>query len=129
MFQVSWRKGIRDADADAPFQPTPEVPLGRHRLRGEIIDSKCFLGAMRPGQGKVHKACATLCLMGGIPPMFAVYREDAPADLLLLAGPDGGPLPDALLDDTAGYISVAGELWQRDDLLVFRVDPASRQEL
>lgn len=27
-------------------------------LRGEIIDPKCYLGAMKPGGGKTHKACA-----------------------------------------------------------------------
>jgi len=27
-------------------------------LRGEIVDSKCFAGAMKPGEGKTHKACA-----------------------------------------------------------------------
>jgi hypothetical protein len=39
-------------------------------LVGEVIDPKCFHGAMKPGEGKTHKACASLCLRGGIPPMF-----------------------------------------------------------
>lgn len=38
--------------------------------RGEIVDAKCYLGAMKPGDGKGHKACATLCVGAGIPPMF-----------------------------------------------------------
>lgn len=38
---------------------------------GEIIDGKCYLGAMKPGDGFAHRACAVLCLRGGLPPMFA----------------------------------------------------------
>ncbi len=82
----------------AGFEPAADIPLGRRTLRGEIVDSKCYLGAMRPGRGKVHMNCAGLCVMGGIPPMFVVYRDDGPPDVLLLAGPDGGPVPEPLLD-------------------------------
>lgn len=35
-------------------------PLGRWRLKGEICDGKCLAGAMRPGRGLSHKACANL---------------------------------------------------------------------
>lgn len=42
----------------------------RVELRGEIMDSKCYLGAMKPGQGKTHKACAILCVRGGVPPVL-----------------------------------------------------------
>ena len=44
------------------------------KVRGEIVDSKCFLGVMVPGSGKTHKDCASLCLRGGIPP--ALYVQD-----------------------------------------------------
>jgi hypothetical protein len=37
-------------------------------VEGEIVDSKCFLGVMNPGQGKVHRACAARCIHGGVPP-------------------------------------------------------------
>lgn len=39
-------------------------------LDGELVDSKCYLGTMKPGDGKTHKSCAILCLRGGIPPLF-----------------------------------------------------------
>src|SRR5437762_1463955 len=38
-------------------------------LHGEIVDIKCHSGAMKPGDGKTHKACAVLCIRGGIPPV------------------------------------------------------------
>jgi hypothetical protein len=55
-------------------------------VRGEIVDSKCFLGVMVPGSGKTHKDCASLCLRGGIPP--ALYVRDQSGQIVALA-PDG----------------------------------------
>jgi len=53
----------------------PQAPLARElgtfALTGEIVDSKCYLGVMNPGSGKVHHDCAARCLSGGIPPVFA----------------------------------------------------------
>lgn len=45
--------------------------LGFKQLQGEIIDPKCFFGAMKPGEGKIHRSCAIRCLSGGIPPVLA----------------------------------------------------------
>jgi hypothetical protein len=111
------------------FQPTEDVAIGRKVLKGEIVDSKCYLGAMRPGRGKVHMACAGLCVMGGIAPMFAVYRADGPPDLMLLAGPDGGPIPEAMLDQISLYVSLEGNVLRRDDQLIFKIDPDSLKVL
>jgi hypothetical protein len=62
--------GLQDAgpasEPDAPASKTDELV----ELTGEIIDPKCYAGAMKPGDGKPHKACAVLCLRGGIPPVF-----------------------------------------------------------
>ncbi|MDF1809983.1 MAG: hypothetical protein P1U42_09840 [Phycisphaerales bacterium] len=46
------------------------------RLTGEIIDGKCYLGAMKPGDGVGHRSCAVLCIRGGLPPMFAAETPD-----------------------------------------------------
>jgi len=123
ILQVGGAAKIRPAKDPAPvanYVPAPDVPLGRVTLRGEIIDTKCYLGAMRPGEGKVHRACANLCLMGGIPPMLAVYHEDAPPTLFLLADPDGNAFDAEILDYVAPYVSVEGELFRRGDLLILR---------
>ncbi len=61
-------------------------------LVGEMMDSKCYLGAMKPGRGRGHKACATLCVQGGIPPMLVTRRDDGGADYLILTDAAGGPL-------------------------------------
>lgn len=54
--------------------PPPQTRAEPISARGEIIDTKCYFGAMRPGDGKAHKACATLCIKGGVPPAI-VYRD------------------------------------------------------
>lgn len=119
----------RDPAALAGFAGPGVTGVGARTLRGEIVDSKCYLGAMRPGEGKTHKLCANLCLIGGIPPMFVVYRADGPAEILLLADQHGGPVTAALLDDTARYVELTGVVERRADLLVFRVDPATLKRL
>ena len=55
---------------------------------GEIIDGKCYLGAMKPGNGFAHRACAVLCLRGGLPAMFAEddASPDEPLPLLIVDG-------------------------------------------
>ena len=52
-------------------------------VRGEIVDSKCYLGVMNPGERTVHRDCATRCLAGGVTPMFA-YQDAAGSHLALL---------------------------------------------
>ena len=46
--------------------------LGEATLRGEIVDSKCYLGVMKPGNLKTHRACAVRCISGGVPPVLLV---------------------------------------------------------
>ncbi|MCB1034659.1 MAG: ferric reductase-like transmembrane domain-containing protein [Acidobacteria bacterium] len=85
-------------------------PVGKVELEGEIVDTKCFLGVMRPGAGKVHRACAVRCLSGGVPPGLLVRTEEDPAGTVyLLAGSGGKPLD---LDvEWAGRVArVSGDL-------------------
>ena len=69
-------------DAIVPVTAAPAPALVRTsgettELAGEIVDSKCYLGAMKPGDGVTHKACAQLCIEGGIPPVLVVNRDGA----------------------------------------------------
>lgn len=36
-------------------------------IRGEIIDTKCYLTGMMGGKGEEHKDCAIACIKGGLP--------------------------------------------------------------
>lgn len=103
--------------------PAP-VSLGRWRVAGEICDGKCQAGAMQPGQGLSHRACAALCLIGGVPPVLVTADPVAGSQFLLLADVDGGaaPAPGRL----AGVpLILEGEVERRGDLLIFRTDLAA----
>jgi hypothetical protein len=109
--------------------PVPPVPLGRWAMVGEICDGKCATGAMHAGTGIAHRACARLCLAGDIPPVLVTVQPAEGSSFFLLAGPDGGKLPDAVLRLVGLRLRLEGALERRGDLLVFRVDPASVQVL
>jgi hypothetical protein len=55
-------------------------------LRGELVDTKCQFGVMRPGSGKVHRACAARCLSGGVPPGILIRAPDGTGRVVVLAG-------------------------------------------
>ncbi|MGI9422759.1 MAG: hypothetical protein ACR2PA_06170, partial [Hyphomicrobiaceae bacterium] len=103
--------------------------LGRWRLKGEICDGKCLAGAMRPGRGLAHRACANLCLIGGVPPIFVASEPVAGSQFFLLADQDGNALPDAYLNHVAVYISLDGTIERRGKILLFKVDLASLKVL
>jgi hypothetical protein len=109
--------------------PSAPVSLGAHRLRGRIVDSKCYLGIMKPGDGKIHRACAARCIRGGIPPLFVL--SDALGDVrhLLLVGADGAAIGSEVLDFVAEPLEVEGEVLRSGDLWILRADPASFRRL
>ncbi len=107
------------------FKPAGAKNLGRWRLTGEICDGKCYGGAMKPGRGLAHKACANLCITEGLPPVLVMELPVEGSSVVLLAAGDGGPMPGALLHLTAVPIQLEGRLERRDDLLIFRIDESS----
>ena len=72
--------------------PLDGSAASRVTLRGEIVDSKCFLGVMVPGAGRTHKECASLCVRGGIPPALFVRDRHGRSALLLLERLRGEPV-------------------------------------
>ncbi len=88
------------AQADANYAPAM-ASLVEVTLVGEIVDSKCFLGVMNPGNGKVHRDCAARCISGGIPPAFIAKDRNGASMFLLLAGSHGEPLSREVLDFVA----------------------------
>ena len=128
MLEVPLFLGDWLADADAPVDnaqalasPTPES-LGRAQLSGQIMDSKCFFGVMKPGRGKTHKACASLCIRGGIPPSFWVRTREGQESVLLMTDANGGPMPMDILPLVADPVAAEGEIVRVGDLLQFRAN-------
>jgi len=138
MIERAGRRMLELTDTDDAFGPAKDsgtlkpplpVTLRRATLRGEIIDSKCFLGAMHPGHGRTHKACARLCLLGGIPPLFVLRHEDGRISLYLVTNETGGPVTDEILDYVADPVEMTGDLVRQADLVEFRIDPTSIRRL
>lgn len=108
-------------------------PLGLATLNGQIIDPKCYFGAMKPGEGKVHKACATLCIRGGIPPMFMVIDAQNRRTYYLLLDQNGDGVTGDPLDRLSPYIAdpvrISGTVERMGDLLIFKIDVAKIHRL
>ena len=108
------------ADMPGVLADPPTQSLGRFALAGQIMDSKCFFGVMRPGRGKTHKACAALCIRGGVPPSFWARDAKGRESVLLMTDAEGGPLGDDILPLVADPVAAEGDIVRVGDLLQFR---------
>ena len=102
---------------------------GEQTLVGEIVDSKCFLGVMNPGNLKPHRACAVRCISGGIPPILLVRLADGTARHLLLVGPDGESINQDVLAYVAEPVRLTGQVERKQDTWVLRADPSTIERL
>jgi hypothetical protein len=95
--------------------PNSEL-LGEVELTGEILDSKCWFGAMRPSEGKVHKSCASLCIRGGIPPAFFA-RGPGGQDSLMIMSSKGRAYGPELLSLVGDLVRLRGRVFRQGNLL------------
>jgi nitrite reductase/ring-hydroxylating ferredoxin subunit/DMSO/TMAO reductase YedYZ heme-binding membrane subunit len=109
-------------------RPTSES-LGEFTLRGEIVDSKCHLGVMNPGERRTHRACAKLCIRGGIPPILWVEDGQGAVRRLLLVDTQGQAVNERVIDLVGDPVEITGEVERVDDLLILKADPATYQRL
>ncbi len=109
----------------ASREPVLEFAGDSIELRGEILDSKCYLGAMKPGDGSLHKSCAMLCLRGGIAPLFV--GEDSSGGVVdaVLCSPDLAPIGDDVIGFAGETVTVRGRLARLGELDVFVLEPGS----
>jgi nitrite reductase/ring-hydroxylating ferredoxin subunit/DMSO/TMAO reductase YedYZ heme-binding membrane subunit len=119
--------GLRETPPPGPSGrmgiPIPlPVSLGVETLTGEIVDSKCWLGVMKPATRGVHRGCATRCLSGGIPPLLLVRDPGgATTAQLLLVGADGRAAHERFKALVGRDVELTGEVIREGDLLVMRV--------
>jgi len=112
--------------ADMRQVPAPMTNLGTFTLTGEVVDSKCYLGVMNPGNGKIHRDCAVRCLSGGIPPIFATNDFRGAPAILLLTDATGRPLPkETFLNLVAQPVQVHGNVLQTGNTLLLEIEPAA----
>jgi hypothetical protein len=110
--------------ASDPFASSQAVTL-----RGEIVDSKCFLGVMTPGDGRTHAACASLCLRGGIPPALLVRDRAGRSALYLLEDPKGDGLALRAAEIAGEPVDMRGAIGQRGSWRILRTDPSTWSRL
>ena len=107
---------------NAGAAPAPAVTeLGPRTLTGEIADSKCFLGAMVPGEGKVHAGCAGLCLLGDIPALFVTRDAAGRLTYRLLSDEAGGAMSEAAAAHAGEFLTLTGTVRRYDGIEVFAV--------
>lgn len=99
--------------------PIAEPPLAADpgktvEVRGEIIDPKCYFGAMNPGEGKTHRSCAVRCISGGIMPCIK-YKADGQLHYAVLVGEDGGTMNQAVLPYVGEPVRIKGRLQPLDN--------------
>lgn len=114
---------------DDPALPTPALSaVNTETLSGEILDTKCFFGVMKPGEGKPHKSCAIRCVSGGIPP--ALQQEtDRGNQYFLVLDSEGNPINKAILPYVGERLYAKGRTgqWLGWDILYLDIEntPAS----
>jgi hypothetical protein len=106
-----------------PFALSAPQMLAEHvTLKGEVIDPKCYLGAMKPGGGKTHKACAMLCISGGVPPMLVTRDANKNETFYLLVTAEGKVANEQAQEFVGDPVAASGSVEHQDDLLVLRLE-------
>lgn len=112
------------ADLGPAAATLDEQVIGPVKLTGEIVDSKCYLGVMSPGNLNVHRDCAARCLSGGVPPSFVVRDSTGARRAILLVGAQGEAVGQAALAVVAEPLEITGRLVRRGELYVLQADPS-----
>lgn len=110
---ADWISEAAPADGDAELDWPAFADVGAIEVPGEILDVKCYFGAMRPSTGKTHKACASLCIRGGIPPALFVRDRAGRRRVLLLVDGERRAHGAGLLPLVADPVTVAGRVLTR----------------
>jgi len=117
----------QDLALTAPPSASPSS-LGTISLQGELMDAKCWLGAMRPGEGLTHRSCAILCVRMGLPLLFVAGPPGGRRRAFVAVDQNGAPFDEAILPFVADPVRVSGQAlsWRGWPRLSFPVSALSR---
>ncbi|WP_353485030.1 hypothetical protein [Haliscomenobacter sp.] len=121
-FELGPQKQFFQGFSKLKDEATKPVQLGKATLRGEILDPKCYLGVMRPGEGKPHRSCAIRCLAGGIPAFFKAKTTKGGRQYCFVLDQDGRPINDKLAPYVADEVQLCGAVEQWDNWYVVKAD-------
>ncbi len=128
MVELVEKMGITRPGSGSLTSPIPR-DLGNFTLSGEIVDAKCFLGVMNPGNLKPHRSCAARCISGGVPPLFIVRDPSGASASLLLVSSAGAPVNREALQHVAQPVRITGRVERQGDRLILRADPRTYERL
>ena len=103
-------RSLVSVEENDEIKELPQSPPYTESLHGEVIDPKCFFGAMKPGEGKVHKSCAIRCISGGIPPVLRA-EMDGYEEYYILLNENGNPIEEEILPYVAEQVELKGEAY------------------
>lgn len=107
--------------AEITKMPTSPKDLGAITVRGEMLDPKCYLGVMKPGEGKPHRSCAVRCIQGGIPALFKTTLETTHQYFFLIDS-SGQDISKSIAPYIGDDLQLCGKAEQWDNWLVLRLD-------
>jgi methionine sulfoxide reductase heme-binding subunit len=90
-------------------------------IKGEVIDPKCYFGAMNPGEGKPHLSCAVRCISGGIMPVLK-YEINKEKKYAVLVGLHGEKINDDIIKYIGLPVQIEGSFSTIDDWGVIKMD-------
>ena len=114
-----------DDDVTRALRERTEASEGEVVVTGEIVDEKCWLGRMRPGAGRTHRACAQICVAGGIPPVLVGTDAEGHDVRAVIVDEDGAPSTEWVLPFVAEPVRVRGELVRDGSLAYVRTSAPS----
>lgn len=101
--------------------------LGEFTVEGEIVDSKCYTGVMKPGRTKTHRGCAIRCVSGGIPPVLISHNEQGDVIHFVLSDPENKSVNARVLKMVGDPVRITGEVVQFGDTFVLKANPKTYQ--
>ena len=98
-------------------------------IEGEIVDSKCYFGVMKPGFGKIHRSCAALCIAGGVPPVLVSTDKNGHENYFLLTDLKGNALHKDILPYIGQPVSIKGNHASLGGWNILRIQVAEIEKL
>ena len=94
-----------------------EKAMKESTIKGEIIDTKCYLTGMMGGRGEEHKDCAIACIKGGLP--VGILEEKTGKVYVVVPAKGTKGANEALVQYAAEIVTLKGMFVEKGGTKVF----------
>jgi len=94
-----------------------EKAMKETTIKGEIIDTKCYLTGMMGGRGEDHKDCAIACIKGGLP--VGILEEGTGKVYVVVPAKGQKGANEALVQYAAETVTLKGMFLEKGGTKVF----------